>query len=86
MNEQKRVKMAAAVTVNIILLILILVAVVIYQLAEISVISARRTQMQKEYQEYVQMEQEKKSELEYLKSEQGMMDLAFQYGYHFPEE
>ena len=52
MEEQRRIRMAAAITVNVILLMVILTAVIIYQLIAIGVGNGRKKQWQKEISEY----------------------------------
>lgn len=77
--------MAAAITVNVILLIVILTAVIIYQLIAIGVGNGRKKAMEKEINETVQKLEEKQDELEYLKSEEFLLDKAFELGYSFPK-
>lgn len=86
MEEQRRIRMAAAITVNVILLIVILTAVIIYQLIAIGVGNGRKKAMEKEINETVQKLEEKQDELEYLKSEEFLLDKAFELGYSFPKD
>ena len=51
MNESKRNKMVAAITVNVIILIAVLVSVVIYQLVDIYVLTSRRDKLKAEIME-----------------------------------
>lgn len=85
MNEQKRNRMAAAITVNGILLIVILVAVVIYQLAAMSLAKSRRSRLEAELVRYEQLIEQGQGDLEYLQTEQGILDILFEMGYVFPD-
>ena len=78
--------MAAAITVNVILLMVILTAVIIYQLIAIGVGNGRKKQWQKEISEYTQKLEEKQNDLDYLKSEEFLLDKAFELGYSFPKD
>ncbi len=84
MNEEKRNRIAAALTVSTVLLIVLLVAVIIYQLVTISVISNRRKKLQAEYNYYLTQLENAENDLDYLQSEQYLRDLALQLGYYFP--
>lgn len=50
MNNEKRNRIMAAVTVASVLLIVIIVAILIYQICEICILSSRKKEMEKEYQ------------------------------------
>lgn len=63
MNEKKRARIAAAVTVNVIILIVILAAVAIYQLIYLSNLKAKRSEIQ---DEIARLEQETSEESGYL--------------------
>lgn len=84
MTQQKANRIVAAVTVNAILLIAILVAIVIYQMVQITVIAKTRSDLIDQINYYKQGIEEKNDDLEYLKSDQYLRDLAFEYGYRFP--
>lgn len=85
MDGQKKNKIAAAITVNVIILAVILVCVLIYQLVEIVGLSKKRDAIKKEIAETQQMIEEKEQDLEYLQSEQYLLDLLFEQGYYFPK-
>ncbi len=85
MTQQKANRIVAALTVNAILLIAILVAIVIYQMVQITVIAKTRSDLLDEIEYYEQAIKDTNIDLEYLKSEQGLLDLAFEYGYRFPD-
>lgn len=85
MNEQKRNRMAAAITVNVILLIVILVAVVVYQLVSMSLAKNRRARLESELARYEQLIEQGQADLEYLQSEQGIVDILLELGYVFEE-
>ena len=86
MEEQRRIRMAAAITVNVILLIAILTAVIIYQLISIGLGNAQRKALQKEISEYEQKVEQGEKDLDYLKSEQFLLDKAFEMGYTFAKD
>lgn len=83
MDEQKRNRLMAALTVNVILLIAILVAVVIYQIVGIALASARDRQLRAELEEYKQLVEQRKDDLEYLESEQYLLELALKQGWTY---
>lgn len=84
MEEQKRLRLAAAITVNVILLVAILTAVIIYQLASIAVANRQKNEIENEIRQYEKLLEEGEKNLEYLKSEQFLLDKAFEQGYYFP--
>ena len=84
-DEQRRIRMAAAITVNVILLIAILTAVIIYQLIAIGLGNGQRKALEKELNEYEQLVEQEQKNLDYLKSEQFLLDKAFELEYHFPK-
>lgn len=83
MNEEKRNRILAAVTVNVILLIVILAAVVIYQLVEITSISRRRAQIEDKIAVYRTQTENAQNTLDYYKSYEGLLDKAYEYGFVF---
>ena len=83
MNESKRNKMVAAVTVNVIILITVLVAVVVYQLVNICVLTNRRDKLQAEYNTIEDKINGMEKNLEYYKSDSYLLDKAFELGYVF---
>lgn len=85
MNEQKRNRLAAAITVNVILLIVVLVAVLVYQLAAMSLGKSKRSYLESEIARYEQMKNDAQSDLERLQAEQGILDILFKEGYVFKE-
>lgn len=85
MEQQKRLRLAAALTVNAIILLAILVAVIIYQLVTIVSSKKQMDAIESEIQKYEQMTKDGEKDLNYLKSEQFLLDYAFQLGYYFPD-
>ena len=85
-EEQRRIRMAAAITVNVILLIVILTAVIIYQLIVIGIGSVQKKALEKEIDEYTQKVAQEEKNLDYLKSEQFLLDKAFELGFTFPKD
>lgn len=86
MNEEKRNRIAAAITVNAILLIVILVAVLIYQLILIPMLTDRLNQRIQEKKDLEYKLEHAEDDLEYLESEEALRDLAFKMGYENPED
>ena len=84
MEEEKRNRVAAAITVNAIILAVVLVAVLVYQIITLAVVSARKRWYLAEIEKYEKLLQQSESDLEYLQSEQYLLELALQYGYYFP--
>ncbi len=86
MNESKRNKMVAAITVNVIILIAVLVSVVIYQLVDIYVLTSRRDKLKAEISDIKQKIETTQDTLEYYKSESYLLDKAFELGYVFGDD
>ncbi|MDE6505073.1 MAG: hypothetical protein K2L42_04305 [Clostridia bacterium] len=89
MDVQKKNRIAAALTVNVILLIVILAAVIIYQLVEIvgGMSAVKKIEAEKAYYEQLLEDAEKdKDFLQSEKYEQYLLDLAFKLGYYFPND
>ena len=84
MDALKKNRIAAAITVNAILLIIILAAVIIYQLSAIIFVKNQLEGTKSEIARYEQLLQDKKHDLDYLQTEQGLLNLLFQQGYYFP--
>lgn len=85
MDEQKKVRLAAAITVNVILLIAILTVVLIFQIVTIAVKKGEYAKLVKEKEYYTQKLQESQDELDYIKDKDFLLHLAFYLGYQFPE-
>lgn len=83
MTEEKRNRIIAAVTVNVILLIAILAAVIIYQLIEIKIVSRNRDEIIDKIQYYQTQTEKNENTLEYYKSYEGLVDKAYEFGYVF---
>lgn len=86
MDEQRKNRLAAAITVNAIILVVILVAVIIYQLVEITAVNNKRNEIITEIEQYEQKLETSQDELEYVQTSQYLLDLAFQLGYRFPKD
>ena len=94
MKDEKRNRIFAAVTVNVILLIVTLAAVVIYQLAVIIDATRKKEQIQTEIARLEQEINDKKGELDFYQSlelledeqyKEYLLTLAIQNGYRFPD-
>ena len=83
MTEEKRNRIIAAVTINVILLIVILAAVLIYQMVVLSVLRARREQIITETEQLVRLTEEGESELEKLQSQWYLQQKLIEFGYSY---
>lgn len=83
MNEEKKNRIVAAVTVASVMLVVVLVAVVIYQIVDICMLQARKVQLEKEYEEVVQQIEDSEDLMERidLEYDEVMYILAFKNGY-----
>lgn len=85
MTEEKRARLMAAVTVNVILLIAILAAVLVYQLIVLTTLRSERKRITEEIERYEQMVQESEDYLERLQSEEYLRDKLIEYGWHYAD-
>ena len=83
MTEEKRNRLIAAATVNAILLIVILAAVCIFQLVKLVTLNNVKKDLQQQIQIYDEQRQINERTLDYYKSEEGLYDLAYKYGFVF---
>lgn len=83
MTEEKRNRLIAAITVNVILLIVVLAAVCIYQLVTIVTLKSFAKDLQQQIQYYDTENEKLDHTLDYYKSEEGLFDLAYKYGFVF---
>lgn len=83
MTEEKRNRLIAAVTVNVILLIVILAAVCIYQLVEIVSLKNMKEDINERINNYQTETEKNEKTLEYYQSEEGLLDKAYEYGFVF---
>ena len=83
MTEEKRNRLIAAVTVNVILLIAILAVVCIFQILEMVKYNNLKLDIQ-ERASYLYDETNKLNDaLEYYKSDEGLLDKAYEFGFVF---
>lgn len=80
MNEKKN-RLAAAITLNVVLLFVILTVVIICQVAALVNKNNERQRLQNEIKMYENAIEKDTDQLEYLKSEQYKIDLLINYGY-----
>ena len=83
MTEEKRNRIIAAVTVNVILLIAVLVAVIIYQLIFIKIGERERDNLKTQIKSYEDQIDKDNKTYEYYTTYDGLVDLAYQYGFVF---
>ena len=83
MTDEKRNRIIAAVTVNVILLIAVLAAVIIYQLIFIKIGERERDDLKTKIDYYEDKLDKDKKTYEYYTTYDGLVDLAYQYGFVF---
>ena len=83
MNEEKRNRIIAAITVNVILLIAILAAVIIYQIISMVILDRKRESLKAEYNNAWEKTESLKGDLAYYESDEYLLDLAYKYGFIF---
>ncbi len=81
MSEEKRNRILAAVTVNVILLIAILASVCIYQLVVMVNLNKMKNDLEDSILYYETMTDKNNSTLDYYKTEEGLLDKAYEYGF-----
>ena len=80
MTSQKRNRIAAAVTVNVVLLLVLLVAVMVYQLVTIFILKDRRNELEEQITEYYQEIENMSDDIDYYRTRDGLNDLIIEYG------
>ncbi|MDE6613220.1 MAG: hypothetical protein K2K28_01545 [Clostridia bacterium] len=83
MNEEKRNRFVAAITVNAVILFAILIAVIIYQIVDIAVLKSKRDNLKAEIDYYTSETEKEGDSLDYYKSKDYLLDKAFEYGFVF---
>ena len=83
MTEEKRNRLIAAVTVNLILLIVVLVSVCIYQIVTIVNLKGIKKEVQRQIDVYETATEKNEKTLEYYQSREGLLDKAYEYGFVF---
>lgn len=84
MTEEKRNRILAAVTVNVILLIAILLTVCIYTLVRAVQLKNTEKKLIAQIEYCKSQEEHDRATLEYYKSEGKLKDLAYEYGFIYP--
>ncbi|MDE6442207.1 MAG: hypothetical protein K2L12_05610 [Clostridia bacterium] len=83
MTEEKRNRLIAALTVNVILFAVILLAVCIYQLVTIVNLNNIKKDVQTQINVYETATEKNEKTLEYYQSREGLLDKAYEYGFVF---
>ena len=83
MTEEKRNRLIAAATVNLILLIAILAVVCIYQIVQLVTLNNMKGEIQDQIKYYQTETDKNEKTIDYYKSEEGLIDLAHKYGFSF---
>lgn len=86
MDEQKKNRIVAAVTVNVILLIFFLAVVAVYTLAETVTKMKYAKELKEEIKRYQQLTENEEDYLEKLQSEEHLLYLALKNGYVYKSE
>ena len=81
MTDERRNRIVAAVTVNVILLIAILAAVVVYQIIQITVVKRNRDSIITRIEQLEKATQGERDSLDYWQSDAGLEDLAYEFGF-----
>lgn len=81
MDNEKRNRIIAAVTVNVILLMAVLAAVVVYQIIKIQVEKNHRDYLIKRIEQLEKDTDSEKENLDYWQSPEGLEDLAYEFGF-----
>lgn len=80
MTSQKRDRLIAAVTVNVVLLLVILVAVMVYQLVTIFVLDKKKTDLEQEITQIEENTENMERDIDYYQTLDGLNDLIIEYG------
>lgn len=83
MTEEKRKRMAAAITVSVILLIVILTAIVIYQFVVLSATQKHKRNIENEISYLQEQTANEKQTLEDLQSDWYLQQKLVEQGYHY---
>lgn len=81
MTEEKRNRLIAAVTVNVILLIAILAVVCIYQIVEMVTYNNYKKAMQSQIEQWQEEIESDRKSIEYFTSQKGLEDNAYWFGW-----
>ena len=81
MGNEKRNRIVAAVTVNLIILVAILVAVIVYQMVQINIVKRDKKAIIKEIERLEQLTETEEKNLDYWQSQSGLEDLAYRFGF-----
>lgn len=85
MKEDRHNRLVAAITINAVLLIAVLAAILIYQLVNIGLLTARRNKMKSELETYNQKIESTDRSLEYYKSKDYLLDKSYEYGFVYKD-
>lgn len=85
MKEDRHNRLVAAITINAVLLIAVLAAILIYQLVNIGILTAREKKIKSELDTYTQKIDNTNRSLEYYKSKGYLIDKAYEYGFVYKD-
>lgn len=80
MNEEKRNRIMAAIAVNAVILIFIIVSVIIYQIVQICVLSARKKELMEQYNALAVQLEEDSDFLTRLETDEDFREIIIELG------
>lgn len=80
MSSQKRNRLIAAATVNVVLLLFILVGIMVYQLVTIFVLNKNKTDIEEQITYYSERIDTMSEDIEYYQTVDGLLHLIVKYG------
>ena len=80
MNEEKRNRLIAAIVVNAVILVFIIVSVIIYQIVQICVLSARKKELMEQYSALAAELEEDNSFLSRLETDEEFREIIIELG------
>lgn len=83
MTQEKQKRIVVAITVNLVILIAFLFATLCYQIGMIIYKDNECKRIEEQINKYLKLKEDNEKALEYYKSEEGLLDLAYRYGFTF---
>lgn len=80
MNEEKRNRLIAAIVVNAVIFVFIIVSVIIYQIVQICVLSARKKELMEQYSALAAELEEDNSFLSRLETDEEFREIIIELG------
>ena len=83
MTEQKRNRLIAAITVNIVILIVVLAVVCIYQIVQLVTLNNMKKDIQSKIEYYQEGIDKAENELDYYQTDEWLINKAYEYGWSY---